>query len=82
MHELWITNIFNRALAGPANALLSAVNYSAQDPGNPWTDWMDSPILYIASHGYVDPIGKFYVIPSDIGPPLGVRVLKVKPIQS
>lgn len=32
----------------------------------------DLVILYIASHGYVDPAGKFYVIPSDIGPPLGV----------
>jgi hypothetical protein len=29
-------------------------------------------VLYIASHGYVDPVGKFYVIPADIGPPLGV----------
>jgi F-type H+-transporting ATPase subunit a len=47
MHELWITNIFNRALAGPANALLSAVNYPAQDPGNPWTDWMVSEVLVV-----------------------------------
>lgn len=32
----------------------------------------DLVVLYIASHGYVDPAGKFYVIPSDIGQPLGV----------
>ncbi len=32
----------------------------------------DLVVLYIASHGYVDPGGKFYVIPSDIGQPLGV----------
>jgi hypothetical protein len=32
----------------------------------------DLVILYIASHGYVNPAGKFYVIPSDIGQPLGV----------
>ena len=27
---------------------------------------------YIASHGYADPAGKFYVVPSDIGEPAGV----------
>jgi hypothetical protein len=32
----------------------------------------DLVVLYIASHGYVDPAGRFYVLPSDIGPPLGV----------
>jgi F-type H+-transporting ATPase subunit a len=47
MHELWITNIFNRALGGPANALLSAVNYPPQDPANPWTDWMVCEILVV-----------------------------------
>ena len=29
-------------------------------------------LLYIASHGYADPNGKFYVVPSDIGEPAGV----------
>jgi WD40 repeat protein len=32
----------------------------------------DLVVIYIASHGYVDPAGRFYVIPSDIGQPLGV----------
>jgi WD40 repeat protein len=32
----------------------------------------DLVVLYIASHGYVDPQGAFYVIPSDIGEPNGV----------
>ncbi|HEY6243281.1 MAG TPA: hypothetical protein VIX17_05010 [Pyrinomonadaceae bacterium] len=32
----------------------------------------DLVVLYIASHGYADPQGKFYVIPSDIGDPSGV----------
>ena len=32
----------------------------------------DLVVVYIASHGYVDPRGRFYVMPSDIGPPLGV----------
>jgi hypothetical protein len=32
----------------------------------------DLVVLYIASHGYVDPRGTFYVIPSDVGEPNGV----------
>jgi F-type H+-transporting ATPase subunit a len=44
-HELWITALFNRALAGPANALLNAIHFPAQDPGNPWTDWMVCEIV-------------------------------------
>jgi Caspase domain len=32
----------------------------------------DLVVIYIASHGYADPNGKFYVIPSDIGEPAGV----------
>jgi WD40 repeat protein len=32
----------------------------------------DLVLLYIASHGYSDPKGKFYIIPSDIGSPEGV----------
>jgi F-type H+-transporting ATPase subunit a len=45
MHELWITRIFNNALAGPANALLNAVHFPAADPRNPWSDWMVCEIL-------------------------------------
>jgi WD40 repeat protein len=32
----------------------------------------DLVIFYIASHGYADPSGTFYVVPSDIGEPEGV----------
>jgi hypothetical protein len=32
----------------------------------------DLVVVCIASLGYVNPTGKFYVSPSDIGPPLGV----------
>lgn len=32
----------------------------------------DLVVLYIASHGYADPSGKFYVVPSDIGEPAGI----------
>ena len=44
-HELWITALFNRALAGPANAVLNAINFPAQDPKNPWTDWLVCEII-------------------------------------
>jgi F-type H+-transporting ATPase subunit a len=46
-HELWIAALFNRALAGPANALLNAIHFPAQDPRNPWSDWMVCEILVV-----------------------------------
>ena len=46
-HELWITGLFNRFLAGPANALLNAIHFPAQDPQNPWSDWMVCEILVV-----------------------------------
>jgi len=45
MHELWITGLFNHYLAGPANGVLNAINFPAQDPANPWTDWLVCEIL-------------------------------------
>jgi F-type H+-transporting ATPase subunit a len=45
VHELWITALFNRYLAGPANGLLNAVHFPAADPKNPWTDWLVCEIL-------------------------------------
>ena len=39
-HELWITNFFNRLLAGPANAVLNGLHSPARNQANPWTDWM------------------------------------------
>jgi F-type H+-transporting ATPase subunit a len=47
MHELWITKLFNNALAGPANAVLNAINLRPGDPRNPWTDWMVCEILVV-----------------------------------
>lgn len=47
MHELWITNLFNRALSGPANAVLDAVHLSARDHRNPWTDWMVCELVVV-----------------------------------
>ncbi len=46
-HELWITAIFNRFLAGPANSVLNAVHHSAPDAANPWSDWMVCEILVV-----------------------------------
>jgi F-type H+-transporting ATPase subunit a len=46
-HELWITRLFNDALAGPANAVLNAIHFPAQDPKNPWSDWMVCEILVV-----------------------------------
>ncbi|HEY7212582.1 MAG TPA: F0F1 ATP synthase subunit A [Bryobacteraceae bacterium] len=48
VHELWITALFNRYLAGPANAVLDAVHYPAQDRANPWTDWLVCEIVVVA----------------------------------
>jgi F-type H+-transporting ATPase subunit a len=47
MHELWITRLFNSYLAGPANLLLNAIHAPAQDPANPWPDWMTCEILVV-----------------------------------
>lgn len=46
-HELLITGLFNRYLSGPANAILGAVNYPAQDPANPWSDWMACELIVV-----------------------------------
>src|SRR3569833_1956489 len=47
MHELRLTGLFNHFLAGPANALLNAVNYPASDPRQPWTDWMVCEVVVV-----------------------------------
>ncbi len=46
-HELWITALFNRFLAGPANSILNAIHFPAKDPANPWTDWLVCEILVV-----------------------------------
>lgn len=47
MHELWITRLLNNTLAGPANAVLNAINFPAPDPKNPWTDWLTCEIIVV-----------------------------------
>ena len=46
-HELWITLLFNRLLAGPANAVLNAVHFPSPHPRHPWSDWMVCEILVV-----------------------------------
>lgn len=44
--ELWITALFNRVLAAPANAFLDAVHYS-HDAAHPWADWFICEVLVV-----------------------------------
>jgi F-type H+-transporting ATPase subunit a len=44
--ELWITALFNRALAAPANAFLDAVRYN-HDAAHPWADWFICEVLVV-----------------------------------
>jgi len=46
-HQLWITDIVNRAFAGPANAILNCLRVPAKDPSHPWTNWMVCEILVV-----------------------------------
>lgn len=45
--ELWLTALFNRFLAGPADAVLNAVNVK-HDPAHPWSNWMSMELLVVA----------------------------------
>jgi F-type H+-transporting ATPase subunit a len=44
--ELWITNIFNRTLAAPANAILDAFHYK-HNAAQPWGDWFICEVLVV-----------------------------------
>jgi F-type H+-transporting ATPase subunit a len=44
-YEVPVTALFNRLLAGPADAFLNAIHYPPNDPANPWTDWMVCEVL-------------------------------------
>ncbi|MBV9760784.1 MAG: F0F1 ATP synthase subunit A [Acidobacteriaceae bacterium] len=46
-HELWITLLFNRHLAGPANTFLNAIHFPALHPRHPWSDWMVCEIVVV-----------------------------------
>ena len=44
-HEVPLTALFNRLLAGPTDAFLNAIHYPPNDPAQPWTDWMVCEVL-------------------------------------
>jgi F-type H+-transporting ATPase subunit a len=46
-HEMWLTALLNRFLAGPANAVLNAVNRPASDPAHPWSEWLAIELLVV-----------------------------------
>ncbi len=46
-HELWVTGLFNKYLAAPANSFLNAIHFPAGDSANPWSDWMVCEILVV-----------------------------------
>ncbi len=39
-HELWVTALFNRYLAGPANWALALVGLEAEHPDKPWSNFV------------------------------------------
>lgn len=45
MHELWITALFNKYLAGAGNAALSLVGLDAADPAKPWANYVTLQIV-------------------------------------
>ncbi len=46
-HEIWLAALFNRFLAGPADALLDALKVT-HDPAHPWSNWMTMELLVVA----------------------------------
>ena len=44
-HELWITRLFNDHLAGVANSILSVFNLHAENPAQPWANFVVMEIL-------------------------------------
>jgi F-type H+-transporting ATPase subunit a len=46
--QLWVTSLFNRVLAGPADSFLAAVKVPADDPAHPFADWFVCELLVVA----------------------------------
>jgi F-type H+-transporting ATPase subunit a len=44
-HELWITALLNRYLAGVANAVLSLIRVHVEDPAKPWANFVGMQVL-------------------------------------
>jgi len=46
-HDLWVTALLNRFLAGPANAVLDAIHYQHHSD-RPWSNWFSNELLVVA----------------------------------
>lgn len=44
-HEIWLTALFNRFLAGPADAVLNWVGVHPEDPARPWSNFVTMEIF-------------------------------------
>jgi F-type H+-transporting ATPase subunit a len=44
-HELWITALFNKYLAGVANAILALAGMQAENPAKPWANYITMQIV-------------------------------------
>ncbi len=44
-HEIWLTALFNRFLAGPANMALGWVGLHAENPAHPWANYVTMEIF-------------------------------------
>ncbi len=44
-HEIWLTKLFNDALAPLGRSLLALVNVNAENPGRPWTNFITMQIV-------------------------------------
>ncbi|MCW5983203.1 MAG: F0F1 ATP synthase subunit A [Bryobacteraceae bacterium] len=44
-HELWVTALFNKYLAGPGNAALALVGMHAENPDKPWANFVTLQIV-------------------------------------
>lgn len=48
-HELWLTALFNKYLAGLGNAAMSLVGMHAEDPAKPWSNAVTLEIVCVAA---------------------------------
>jgi len=46
--DVWTTILFNKYLAGPADAVLNAVGIKPENPQHPWQNWLTMEILVVA----------------------------------
>lgn len=47
-HEIWLTALFNKYLAGPGNTMLSWVGMKAENPAHPWANYVVMEIVVAA----------------------------------